>query len=172
MEITKLFMDTEFTGLHQQTSLISVALIDETGQRFYAELNDYKKCQCDDWIIKNVIGNLKHKHIMSMPELRKNLLNWLSSYVRVEIWGDCISYDWVLFNEIFGGAFNLPRNIYYIPFDLCTLFKFRGINPDIDREEFLGINKSVSKHNALWDTHIIKKCYEKLMRVNFDGTLL
>ena len=37
--MTKIFFDTEFTGLHQKTTLISIGLIAETGETFYAELN-------------------------------------------------------------------------------------------------------------------------------------
>jgi hypothetical protein len=39
MKNTKLFLDTEFTGLHQNTTLIS-GLIADTGD-IYAELTDY-----------------------------------------------------------------------------------------------------------------------------------
>jgi uncharacterized protein YprB with RNaseH-like and TPR domain len=38
MKNTKLFLDTEFTGLHQNTTLISIGLIADTGDTFYAEL--------------------------------------------------------------------------------------------------------------------------------------
>ena len=32
----KIFFDTEFTGLHQHTTLISIGLVDEVGISFYA----------------------------------------------------------------------------------------------------------------------------------------
>jgi hypothetical protein len=37
MSKTKIFFDTEFTGLHQGTTLISIGLISECGKTFYAE---------------------------------------------------------------------------------------------------------------------------------------
>jgi len=77
------------------------------------------------------------------------------------MWSDCLAYDWVLFNDLFGHAFNIPKNVYYIPFDICTLFKLKGIDPDINREEFAGMQGA--KHNALHDAKVIKACYEKLM---------
>ena len=55
---TKVFFDCEFTGLHQNTTLISIGLIAETGQTFYAELTDYDKSQIDEWLQTNVIDNL------------------------------------------------------------------------------------------------------------------
>jgi hypothetical protein len=93
----------------------------------------------------------------------------LSQFENVEMWSDCLAYDWVLFNDIFGTAFDIPKNVYYIPFDICTLFKIKGIDPDINREDFAKdilmkeCFKVGQKHNALWDATVIKACYEKLM---------
>lgn len=192
----KLFIDKEFTGLHKNTTLISVGIISEDGREFYCELNDYDKNQIDDWLQQNVIENLmyetpkvgeneyysairsKNNNIGSdlycdyslycrsnKLELKDHLTLWLSQFEEVEIWGDCISYDWVLFNDIFGHAFNIPKNVYYIPFDLCTLLKVKNIDPDISREEFSNIDIDVEKHNALYDAKVIKACYEKLIKL-------
>ena len=43
----KIFYDSEFTGLHQKTTLISFALISESGEQFYVELTDYDKSQIE-----------------------------------------------------------------------------------------------------------------------------
>lgn len=188
----KIFFDTEFTGLHQNTTLISIGLISEDGRTFYAELNDYDETQVDDWLRENVINNLLFKtppegqqehwaqsrvspeislHQAWNVDLRdnrkevsENLKEWLSQFESVEIWSDCLAYDWVLFNQLFEHAFNIPKNVYYIPFDICTLMKIKGIDPDISREEFAGLEAGTDrKHNALWDAQVIKNCYEKLM---------
>jgi len=61
----------------------------------------------------------------------------------------------------------LPPFIYYIPFDLSTLLKIKGIDPDINREDFAGKIESpikYSKHNSLHDALIIKACVEKLLK--------
>lgn len=172
----KVFFDTEFTGLHQNTSLISIGLIAEDGRTFYAELIDYDQHQVDEWLQKNVINNLivhpdrKHYYLVTDNDaiykdnsatIKDRLEDWLSQFEEVEMWSDCLSYDWVLFNQLFGHAFNIPKNVYYIPFDICTLMKIKGVDPDINREEFAGIEGD--KHNALHDAKVIKACYEKLM---------
>lgn len=189
MKKTKIFFDTEFTGLHQNTTLISIGLISECGKTFYAELTDYDKSQIDDWLQKNVIGNLtlendfrkelklfkettvdfskeNCRYLGGVPDLKLTLQNWLSQFGSVEIWSDCLSYDWVLFNQIFGHAFNIPKNVYYIPFDICTLFYAKGIDPDISREEFSGLTENSVKHNALWDAKVIRECFLKLEGVS------
>ena len=48
--LKKIFFDCEFTGLHKNTTLISIGLISDCGKTFYAEFTDYDKGQVDDWI--------------------------------------------------------------------------------------------------------------------------
>lgn len=163
MKITKVFFDTEFTGLTQDTDLISIGLVDENGRSLYIELNDYREEKLDDWLRENVIKNLTTNYPKSKQETAYAVQEWLSEYEHVEIWSDCLCYDWVLFNNLFGHAFNIPKNVYYIPFDICTLMKIKGVDPDINREEFAGVTGEIKKHNALHDAQIIKACYEKLV---------
>ena len=182
-----LFLDTEFTGLHKDTTLISLALVDKQNRYFYAEFTDYDKYQVDKWIKNNVIKHLllddktatedKHyyeklfngKNFYSIKvkgntnQIKHELIKWLKQYNEIEIWSDCLSYDWVLFNNIFGSAFAIPENIYYIPFDICTYFKLKNIDPDITREEFIDHRIKGKKHNCLYDAKMIKACYEKLL---------
>lgn len=197
----KIFLDTEFTGLHQNTSLLSIGLVDEDGRSFYAEVSDYDFTQMDEWLLENVMANMifnpaestEDKYYIAtrfkdnpsgkdlfksyslkirgtLKEIKQELTKWLGQYNHVEIWSDCLAYDWVLFNNIFGTAFDIPKNVYYIPFDICTLFKIKDIDPDISREKFIEeriINieqelNGFNKHNALWDAYVIKECYLKL----------
>ena len=193
---TKLFLDTEFTGLHQATTLISLGIISECGKTFYAEFTDYDRSQLNDWLEENIIPNTwvaVHEPITSMGEvvgdsrwadvhvfgssdyIKPFLEKWLSQFEKIVIWSDCLAYDWVLFNQIWGHAFSIPENIYYIAMDICTVFEMNNIDPDISREEYCEIEnfteektkvlyndfKSV-KHNALWDAFIIRECYKKV----------
>jgi len=165
----KLFFDTEFTGLHQNTSLLSIGIVDENGRTFYRELDDYDYNQLNDWLKNNVIANFTNEGSVNMGMLKDDLLEWLKAYdygEQIEVWSDCLAYDWVLFCEIFGGAFGVPKNIYYIPFDICTLMKIKGVDPDVNREEYAYSDMptpDTKKHNALHDAYTIKHCYEKLV---------
>jgi hypothetical protein len=200
----KVFLDTEFTGLHQKTSLISLALVSECGAEFYAEFTDYDRSQIDDWLQDNVIANLaivgSETHLLHEAQGgfdvatchwmgRKNILHmagrtsliveelrtWLGRVSggkdgSIEIFSDCLAYDWVLFCELFGGAFGVPKSVYYIPSDLCTRLAEHGVDPDVSREEFAEglwdetvINGVVrDKHNALHDARVIQVCNQKL----------
>ena len=204
MKSTKIFYDTKSTGLHQDTTLISIGLVSECGKHFYMELSDYDFEQLDDWVMENVVENLVMQEAFVAEDefysvtrhsdnpvgnniyksysiqlrgdtslLKFELEKWLDQFKHVEMWSDCLAYNWVLFCEIWGGALDIPGHILYTPFDLSTMFKINGINPDADREEFAEVNiphpanTSFSpKHNALWDAEVIMKCFQKMIRSN------
>ena len=65
-----IFFDTEFTGLQQSTTLISLGCISDNNKIFYAEFTDYNPDLVDSWIQKNVIQNL------SNPDTQLNTDNW------------------------------------------------------------------------------------------------
>ena len=108
----KIFFDTEFTGLHQDTTLISIGMVAEDGRELYCELIDYDEGQIDEWLEENVIANLYGTNPVNTEQAAKAIEGFIEPYDKVEMWSDCLSYDWVLFNQIWGHAFNLPKKIY------------------------------------------------------------
>lgn len=177
----KVFFDTEFTGLHQKTTLISIGLEAEDGRVFYAELDDYDHSQVDSWVREKVVEKLILTGKPDFCGLGRDyvtvrgdrqfvsgaLTMWLYSLDdNIEMWSDCLAYDWVLFCNLFGNALSVPSFIQYIPFDLSTLLRVKGIDPDIDREEFAGLKETTKqKHNALWDAKVIHQCYLRAQEV-------
>jgi hypothetical protein len=147
--MVKIFLDTEFTGLHQKTTLISLALVAESGEEFYAEFTDYDSSQLTDWLKENVIAKLWITNNLPFEksetgiylkgdriEIKEALQKWFKQFVEgVEIWADVLAYDWVLFCELFGAARNIPENIFYAPFDLATFFREKKfIAPEKDEK--------------------------------------
>ena len=161
---TKVFFDFEFTGLHQNTTPISLGCVADDGSAFYCEFSDFDANQVDGWIRENILSHTgqlladSRNRAQAVDDLRI----WLAQFGRVEMWGDCLAYDWVLFCELFGGARSIPGNVFYIPFDICTLMYAKGIDPDISREDLAGIAGYTNKHNALWDAVVIKGCFERM----------
>lgn len=182
-EPCRIFLDTEFTGLHQKTTLISLALVAETGEEFYAEFTDYDKSQVDEWVGANVLTKLwgsdkaereKHPAVVyafgDREKITGEIKAWLQQFPFIEIWADVLAYDWVLFCELFGGALKLPENIFYIPFDLATVFRQKGwIEPrnkyekDVNRFEFAEADAR-NQHHALWDAKVELKCFQLLCK--------
>lgn len=179
-----IYFDTEFTGLHKNTSLISIGLVSDTGDKLYLEFSDYDRYQCDDWIKTNVINNLfsgldieeftkNPNNIYNYADTETNkqiLYNWLKSYnTDIQLISDVCHYDMVLFIDIFGTALDLPKFInascHDINQDIASYFNISELEAfNKSREELidkLGIHTAdtYNKHNALYDAEVIKNIY-------------
>ena len=176
----KIFFDTEFTGLHKNTTLISIGLVDEDCKTFYAEFSDYDKSQCNEWIEQNVLNNLllgQYEHYGFYQDntyccgnknfIKKHLTNWLSKYDKVELVSDVCHYDMVLFIDIFGDAFSIPQNVnpacHDINQDIARYYEMSETEAfDYSREQILDncdIKIEGYKHNSLYDAKVIKEIY-------------
>lgn len=180
----KVFFDTEFTGLYKDNSLISIGLISEDGKEFYAEINNINTNNMSDWIKSNVLkntityGNIPIDNIVSSTDnfysvnsdtldLFNSLSNWFSQFDEVQLVSDVCHYDMVLLINVFGTAFDLPKNVSPVCYDINQdIAKFMDITDkeafDINREDFLsdyGIGVIGNKHNALYDAKVIKEIY-------------
>ena len=153
------YFDTEFTGLHKDTTLISIGCVDENGRTFYAELADYDESQVDNWILENVISHLKFANTpQSEPvinvyengwevygdkeQVREVLRDWLSKYDSVQLISDVCHYDMVLFIDLFGSAFDLSREKILNDFE---------------------VNIEGDKHNSLYDAKVIGTIYNEII---------
>ena len=69
-----IFFDMEFTGLHRNTTPISLGMVTEKGDTFYAEFTDYDIYQCDDWIRENILEKLLFNKKDYLCKLGKNIM--------------------------------------------------------------------------------------------------
>lgn len=58
----KYFLDTEFIETPNTITLISIGIVSDYGDVFYAESANFDIRQCNEWVLKNVIPNLKWRH--------------------------------------------------------------------------------------------------------------
>lgn len=141
-----IFFDMEFTGLVPNTTPISLGMIAETGESFYAEFTDFNERLVDDWQIENVFANCVINHFKSYyPNhcdikpfawtvigdsefVTNNLKTWLTSiYCKhcqedgqmLQFVSDVCHYDMVLLCNLFGGAMKLPKWINPVCYDIC-----------------------------------------------------
>lgn len=184
-----LFFDTEFTGLHKDTTLISIGIISENGSAFYAEFTDYEKRQMNDWIDHNVIRNtviggnqrLQNRYsitpslkfvIGSKEEIKIKLIEWLNQFDSVQFVSDVCHYDFVLLIDLFGGAFDLPKQVSPACHDINQdIAGYLAISEreafDVNREEFAEkivgpTMHAEEKHNALHDATVIRRIYNAI----------
>ena len=97
----KLFFDTEFTGLHKDTTLISIGIVSEDGRKFYAEFSDFDIRQCDNWIKENVLRNLYLPKLLGKDTLRE-------TWDEINRWkknGYLVADSYNVSNEWFGNVY-------------------------------------------------------------------
>lgn len=191
-----LYFDTEFTGLHKDTTLISIGIVSENGKGFYAEFSDYDRSQCDDWIRDNVINSLmlygardegmvqrlkssgyevsdyptmptgystiewgiSHETKDGLTEvygdtvwISSRLEKWLSQFDEVQFVSDVCHYDYVLLIDLFGTAWDLPKNV----------------NPACH-----DINQDISKHYGISEREAFDKSREEIVKEFTEMKLL
>ena len=179
------FLDTEFTGLQKDTQLISIGLVSEDGKEFYAEIGGINTNVQDEWIKENVLANTAmygevditnivleetDYHKGNKEDIKQELVAWLNQFDDVEIVSDVCHYDFVLFIDIFGSAFDLPENVcaacHDINQDIGSYYSISNRSAfDFSREDILeehGITIKGDKHNSLYDARVIRALYEVL----------
>lgn len=101
-----IFFDTEFTDLSYDAKLISIGMIDETGERtFYAELSDtWSKSDPSEFVAMEVLPKLGDPAAsIAKDELRRQLASWLASFGQpVQLATDSLAWDWPWIVDLFG----------------------------------------------------------------------
>lgn len=185
-----LYFNFEFTGLHKNTTPISLGIVDDSGENtFYAEFNDYDTTQLDKWLKENVIDKLRYNAVNynygelgktlsgkatyfikgDTKYIKKTLIDWLKTfdeYDKIVLWSDVGYFDGVLFVDIFGHSFELPKKLDYQFRDLATYIESQGYDLDkFVRTDFLrecGYEFNDKSHNALFDAKVIRKVHQFL----------
>lgn len=147
----KLFLDTEFTDLVPGNKLISIALVDENEEWFYAELTDtYELKDCSEFVKGFVLPFLRGgKFRMSSYDCALKMGNWIEDRGPDCILAcDNVSWDMPHIRSLLSDCWpeNLHKNQYhpvYVPDHI---------------EEDLVLEFDYDIHNALDDAMVMKKC--------------
>lgn len=156
-----IYLDTEFIERPCTIDLISIGLVKETGETYYAISDSFNNNLANKWVMDNVISKLE-------PDLsRKSLLTIKDEIIEFigndepQFWGYYCDYDWVVFCWLFGSMIQLP-NRYPM---YC-----RDLKQELDRlsldkkwiEKWVGFPQE--EHNALEDAKWNRKLHEEIER--------
>ena len=122
----KFFIDTEFIARRGSLELISIGVVSDRGNKFYAETSEYDISHFEQWHYENVYGSLKFLDAEksdiiqdrdgvtevygSYKYIGEKLKNWINNIqvsdpIRpLEFWGWFCQTDWVLFCWLFGDS--------------------------------------------------------------------
>lgn len=145
-----LYLDSEFTILAPGNKLISIALVDENEDYFYAELSDtYELKDCSDFVKESVLPFLKGgEYVMTSYECALRLGSWIEDHGMPCILGcDNPGWDMPHIHRLLDECWpeNLHKNQYH------------PVYVTGDQESHLVAEFGYDIHNALDDAMIMKK---------------
>lgn len=157
----KIFFDTEFIEDGETILPLSIGMVREDGQTYYAEfeLSEEDRANANDWVRDNVFPYLDGE---SKPNdvIAQEIINFVGA--DPEFWAYYASYDWVLLCQLYGTMMQLPNTWPMYCNDLKQLMKMNKL----DRDQF---GDPVQEHDALSDAAWVKDCYDQITSVAFHG---
>jgi len=180
-----IFIDTEFTGEHAATTLVSLGIVTLDGDELYLTFDDYDHKQVTDWLQENVLANIDKSQSVSSSEgylLMNRFLSDYSDAFPIFVVSAGLAQDSVLFMELFKYGCPNPEHfhsLHHLPdylkhnafIDLNTLFRAAGKVPPSDRAAFAGM-AGMSAHDALDDARVVRACFMKLYRTEAGQALV
>jgi len=161
----KFFYDTEFIEYPGTIDLISIGVVDEYGNEFYAISNEFNESKASDWVKDNVISKLPprtSRHWMSRKEIKEALLEFIEPSIerQIELWAYYADYDHVVLCWLFGTMMDLPESMPMYTKDIKQLCDSLG-NPKLPEQK-------TGEHDALADARWNKIAYDYLMKTIDD----
>lgn len=193
----KWFIDTEFIESFKKPlfgkrrhyiDLISIGMVSERGDEYYAISKEYNYNDADDWVKENVIlpmykAQLTHIKEINEPsnfhkivgksnlQIRRDILKYtctkhdeydnLYTNTNPKFYGYFSDYDWVLFCSLFGKMIQLPKGYPMYCIDLKQMMDAKGLN-NIWKDNYHPDPKS--EHNALEDAKWNMELYQKIIK--------
>ena len=156
----KIFLDCEFTQLNQDSKLISLALVAESGEEFYVELTDtYSVEDCSDFVIQNVLPQLDPlQYGQSLVGARASLRRFLGRFGdELEVCSDAPYWDWKFFCDLVCTDHQpWPVQVVNQPTDLTSLFN------QVNEDALDGLELSDPPHHALLDAQMLAELFKIL----------
>lgn len=156
-------MDTEFNEDGRTIELISIALVNEAGIKYYAVSTEFDPTACNEFVRENVLPKLPPPNAHNWRPRAKiaadiRMLMLSEGVSRPEIWGYFADYDWVVFCQLFGRMVDLPKGMPFWCRDLKQLMQDRGIE-----KSALPGQDAETEHNALADALWVRDAHRFIL---------
>jgi hypothetical protein len=153
------FFDCEYheRGYQYPIDLISIGIVAEDDRKFYGESNEVDLNSLSPWLKENVVPHLSGPRL-SRGQIASGLINLVAGDPKPVFWGYFVSYDWVLFCQLFGRMIELPGIFPGFP---------RDLRQELSRIGFNGHPKILRPgpaHNALADAEWNKLIWQELIK--------
>ncbi len=147
----KVWFDTEFIEDGRTIDLLSIGMVREDGQTFYAEPAETDRSRASLWVSENVLPHL-HGPIIPRTQIAHLIRDFC--VVKPELWAYYADYDWVALCQLFGTMMDLPKDWPRYCRDVKQLCDSVG-NPRLPAQVS-------TEHNALNDARWTRLAYDFL----------
>ncbi len=120
----KFFLDTEFLDTGREVHAISIGLVSEDGQEYYAEFDDWPRHLATPWLNEFVVPQLSG---ITTPreKIGQELIDFCGYAPKFWAWFG--AYDWVVMCQIFGRMLDVPKTWPHHVMDIHQLQLLLGI---------------------------------------------
>jgi hypothetical protein len=175
MRLKKVFFDTEFTRIGQNTTLVSIGFISESAETLYIELSDYDRTQVTPWLETHVMRLLHRTETVTTAQARDRVAQWFEAIHpqgKIQLISAGKDIDNILLYNLWaevqpGSTLKtwrdrLPAAIdHKWHLDMDTAFALFGVDPNQERAALVESPVEGEAHHALYDARMIKACWEK-----------
>jgi hypothetical protein len=149
----KIWFDTEFIEDGKTIDLISIGLVREDGQTYYAETDQWIPGKASQWVKDNVLVHLQGgAAIKPRDVIAREIVEFAGEHP--QFWAYYADYDWVVLCQLFGTMMQLPDGWPMYCRDVKQLCDSLG-NPPLPKMEG-------SEHHALADAKWTKGAWDRL----------
>lgn len=185
--MTKFFYDCEFLEDGSTIAPLSIGIVSEHGDEYYAVFADapWKRVKDHDWLMKNVVPHLPKVYgdarnaqprswLFNMADPCVKPRTLIAEEVRhflvgrnepVQLWGYYSDYDHVLLAQLYGPMAAMPKGLPWRTNDIAMLHDLAG--PGV----MLPAQDAALAHSAIHDARWIKEAYGYLERWHAVGPL-
>jgi hypothetical protein len=152
----KIWFDTEFYEDGRSIELISIGMVREDGETYYAETWEaHQLCQRSEWLMQNVQPRLGLDKFKARDEIAREIREFVDE--KPEFWAYYADYDWVALCQLYGRMIDLPKGWPMYCRDVKQICDDLG-NPEMPKQES-------AEHHALADAIWTKGVYEFLLKM-------
>jgi 3'-5' exoribonuclease-like protein len=149
----KIWFDTEFIEDGKTIDLISIGMVREDGNNYYAENLNCDRRKASLWVSENVFPHLTYGQTGKLrSEIATDLIEFAGE--KPEFWAYYADYDWVVLCQLYGTMMDLPKGWPMYCRDvkqLCDSLENPRLPQQLSRE-----------HHALTDAQWTKEVWEFL----------
>jgi hypothetical protein len=164
-----IFLDTEFTDF-DYPQLISIGLVSESSERFYAEMsNGWSREGCSAFVAQTILPQLTAgDFLQERCYAGRRLADWMVQHVGpVRVVTDAPGYDWVLMLDLLTGL--VPGNLYPDPLAFYS-DSFPELVPLLQEARDRTF-ANFPAHHALNDAEALREAWE-VMTLNLHPAIL